>query len=131
MSDIEQQRMVVTNSTRIVKVLTSFFMDVFREISDAFSFDLTKLNSIRSVMSDAQIKTFKDQIFRMQQVQSKIGQPMPSVYMLDHFCNLLQKLRASIGMNGNGTKYDSFVNSSIDERASSEDEGSSEQEEDE
>ena len=45
--------MAVSNSTRIVKVLTSFFMDVFQEISEEFGFDLTRLSSIRSVMSES------------------------------------------------------------------------------
>ena len=52
--------MAVSNSTRIVKVISTFFMDVFEEIGEEFGFDLTKLKSIRSVMSDSQIALFKD-----------------------------------------------------------------------
>ena len=53
---------------------------------------------------------------------------MPSVYMLDHFCSLLERLRSfemtKVSAKGS-QKYDSYVNSSIDERVSSEDEDDS------
>ena len=61
----------------------------------------------------------------MQQLSNRISQKMPSLDMLEHFCSLLDKLR-SIEVSKGSQKYDSYVNSSIDERVSSEDEGSSE-----
>ena len=57
---------------------------------------------------------------------------MPSVHMLDHFCSLLERLRSfemtKVSAKGS-QKYDSYVNSSIDERVSSEDEDDSSEEE--
>ena len=52
-SDIEITRMVITTSCEIVKVMTQFYQEAFREIADNFGFDLTKLKSIREVLADS------------------------------------------------------------------------------
>ena len=46
------ERVVTTNAAEVVKVMSSFYMEAFREIDEDFGFDLTRLVSVRTVLSD-------------------------------------------------------------------------------
>ena len=49
---LELQKILFTNQADVVKVISSFYSEALREIEEDFSFDLTKLLSVRTVMSD-------------------------------------------------------------------------------
>ena len=73
LSDIEMQRMIVTTSTEIVKVMCCFYSEAFREIAEDFGFNLVKLKSVRDVLADSQMATFRRQIARMTKMCNSIG----------------------------------------------------------
>ena len=50
-SEVSLHRMVLTNSTEIIKIMTAFFYMSFREITEV-GFDLLSLETVRAVLSE-------------------------------------------------------------------------------
>lgn len=52
MTEMQMQRLVAQTSAEMVQLISAFYSEAFREIGDSFGFDLARLNTIRSVLSE-------------------------------------------------------------------------------
>ena len=91
MSDVQLHKMVVTCSSEVIKVMTAFYKQAFKEI-DASGFNLRQLNAVKSVIQPDQMAAFESQISKLQLVGQVIGQEIPSVKVLEDFYELLVRL---------------------------------------
>ena len=53
-SEVAMHKMVLANSSEIIKVMTAFFYMSFKEITD-MGFDLLSLETVRSVLAESHI----------------------------------------------------------------------------
>ena len=60
-SEVAMHKMVLANSSEIIKVMTAFFYMSFKEITDK-GFDILSLETVRAVLSESHIKTLRHQI---------------------------------------------------------------------
>ena len=84
-------KMVLSNSSEIINIMTAFFYMSFREIAET-GFDLLSLETVRAVLSESHIVTLRHQILQLQSVEKKINQELPSLSVLREFLDLLKYL---------------------------------------
>lgn len=58
-SEISLYKMVLSNSSEIINIMTAFFFMSFREIAET-GFDLLSLETVRAVLSESHIVTLRD-----------------------------------------------------------------------
>ena len=90
-SELNLHLMVLKNSSEIINIMTNFYYQSYQEISST-GFQLTKLETIRSVLSEAHLCSLRKQIAQLKAIEQKIHQVLPSVFILEDFLHLLNYL---------------------------------------
>jgi len=60
-SEIELQKMILGNTSEVIKVMTSFYRKAFREILSR-GFDLSTLDTVKAVLSETHLVSLANQI---------------------------------------------------------------------
>ena len=72
--------------------MTNFYYLSYKEICDK-GFNLNRLQTIKTVLSESHIEALKQQIAQLQSIELKIDQSLPSVRVLQDFLSLLIYLK--------------------------------------
>ena len=92
-SEVQLQKMVSTNSSEIIKIMTSFFRKSYEEIT-SLGMNLSCLDTVQAVLSEAHTVALRNQISQLKLIEKKIEQALPSVSILQEFMDLLNYLRS-------------------------------------
>ena len=83
-------------------MISTFYIEAFREIDEVFGFDLTQLDCVKAVISDSQMGKWRTQIMRLKQICTQVGYKIPALGVMTHFYSMLKNLQRKIAQ-GSGS----------------------------
>jgi len=88
-SEMELNKIVLSNAADVIKVITSFFVMAFKEIEER-GFSLRSLNTVKVVLSEEHMSQLQVQIDGLKNLEATIEQTLPSLKILEEFLDLLR-----------------------------------------
>lgn len=83
--------MMVQNAAEVVKVITTFYAQAFREIFQR-GIDISSLQTVKYAIMPERMEQFKTMISQLRRLSSVIGEEMPSIHVFQGFYSLLEKM---------------------------------------
>ena len=92
-SEVQLSRMVLENSTEIIRIMGNFFRQSFEEIA-SLGLNLKALDTVKAVLLGENLFSLRSQLYHLQEIEKKLEQQIPAVFILQDFMNLLAFLHS-------------------------------------